>query len=277
MGKKSVYGDLKQFHIKSVVAAFNIEKPSLLTSSDHFISKEIAMWNKNTFYFCLKTSSLQQFFLESTTLTESHGYTYHSGTKRLVDVSAASYTVCWGVSAEQGIGRSSLPFDLHLSSLHRCNTAASWEMGGGDWGAGEASRHWPRQHIRGVRSIDYPASSSSSPQRMQFRRMRGERGGEGYCPGWPRPTKQKSIPVSFWCGWWRDRWVEESRLSVGRLNSCESVSALALCSQIGSFNISCSQINIKGRFILNEIWLTFSKKQGRNSLEPLISSILQPW
>lgn len=71
-------------------------------------------------------------FLDSTTVTQSHGYTHHSGTKRLVYVSAASHAVCPDVSAEQGIGRSLLPFDLHVSSLHRRNTAASWEKGEGD-------------------------------------------------------------------------------------------------------------------------------------------------
>lgn len=124
---KNVYGDLKQFHIKNVVATFNsIEKPSLLTSPDHFISND----HVKQIHILFLPENIQPptILLESTTLTLSHGYMYHSETKHLVYVSAASYTV----SAEQEIGRSSLPFDLHLSNLHRYNIAASWEMGGGD-------------------------------------------------------------------------------------------------------------------------------------------------
>lgn len=134
-----IANDLKQIHIKKVMAAFhNIEKPSLLTSSDLFISKGIAQCEINThFIFAWKHPASNNSFWNQPR--------WHSHT------SVASYTVCWGVSAEQEIGSSSLPFDLLLSDLCRCNTVASWEMGGGDWEAGEEIQHWPRQHIRGRR------------------------------------------------------------------------------------------------------------------------------
>lgn len=83
----------------------------------------------------------------------------------------------------------------------RCNTPISWVTDGGDWEGGEKTRHWPQQHIRedvrGIKNIDYPASSS--PLRLQFRWMRGN-GWVGFVPdGY---GSQSKIHSGFlWC--WR--------------------------------------------------------------------------
>lgn len=182
-------------------------------------------------FFCLKTSSLQQF---SWSQPRWHSHTATCTTQALnalctwaprCTLSAEASVQSRRLEGAHAPSTSTSPTctDATLRPRGRRVEAIEGQERRVNTDLGSTSG-WD---VRGIRSIDYPASSSSSlPQRMQFRRMRGER--VGVLSRMASADEAEIHPVSFWCGWWRDRWVEESRLSVGRLNSCEVSSLLWL-------------------------------------------------
>lgn len=143
------------------------------------------MWNKYTFYFCLKTSSLQQFFLESTTVTQSH--------ERRVAHSLLRRQCRAGDRKELTPLR---PPPLQPARVQHCGLMGDgWRRLRGRRGEStltSAAHQRETSKASEVLITQHPPPPHLSGCSLDGWGWRGE-----YCPWWPRPTKQKCILSPF--------------------------------------------------------------------------------